>query len=134
MSSVRRSGSRRDYRHFPSEYAELIQRFDRDGHASLPNLTKAEAQASVRDLYRFRMYLSEALDADSEDVYARALFNMFNSITLKVVGPRCQRPAQCTDAGFGPKQCSLCSDTGYSVNFTRNPIVAAVRRSRGDAL
>ena len=107
MSSPRRD-TRRDYRHFPPAYADLVRRFRDEGRASVPGLTLASARSTVRDLYRFRMFLSAALDDDPGDDYARSLFNIFNEVILRI------EPA---------------GETGtYTVRFSLNPVVAAMRQ------
>lgn len=112
-----RKGSRRDYRHFPEEYAHLVRAFGRDGRASLGPMTEREARNACRDLYRYKMFLSEACDADADDPYARELFDMFNAATLRV------EPCAVAD-----------DDRTHLVAFVLNPIVAAVRAmtSKGD--
>lgn len=107
-------GTRRDYRHFPPEYADLLRKFARDGRADIGPMSEKEARASSRDLYRFRMFLASACDADEDDPYARELLDIFASVTLKV------EPCALSD---GP-------DTSHCVVFTLNPVVRAVRAMR----
>ncbi len=107
MSATRRD-TRRDYRHFPPAYAALVQRFAETGQASVPGLTLASARSTVRDLYRFRMFLSAALDDDSGDDYARRLFNIFNEVILRI------EPAD-TEHDL------------HTIHFRLNPVVAAMR-------
>ena len=117
MTAPPRSDSRRDYRHFPPEYADMLRAFEREtrrpDYRQRPYrfgpLGKAEAAAAKRDLYRFRMYLTAALDADAGDDYARALFNIFNSVTLRTVE----------------------AEGAHWIVFDINPVVAAMRRLNG---
>lgn len=113
MSASARRDTRRDYRHFPPEYADLVRRFRDTGRAEVGPLPLAQARSTVRDLYRFRMFLSAALDDDPGDDYARTLFNVFNSVVLRI------EPVAI--AGDDPAALHL-------VRFVLNPIVAAMRQ------
>jgi hypothetical protein len=112
-------GTRRDYRHFPSEYADMIRTFERETRRPdyltspfrLGPFTAKAATASKRDLYRFRLYLSYALDDDPGDDYARSLFTVFNSVTLRTVT----------------------EPDGTYISFEINPVVAAMRRLQAGA-
>lgn len=113
MSATRRD-TRRDYRHFPPAYAELVRRFRDTGRAEVGPLTLASARSTVRDLYRFRMFLSAALDDDPSDSYARDLFNIFNEVILRI------EPVAVADAAQ--------PDALHLVRFALNPVVAAIRQ------
>lgn len=106
-------GTRRDYRHFPAEYADLVRKFHTTGRASIAPLTYKEARAATRDLYRWRMFLSAACDSDEDDPYARELFNMFSNVTLKIepLATECEHGTHC-------------------VVFHINPVVRAVRAAQ----
>lgn len=110
-----RSDSRRDYRHFPPEYAELVRQYGRTGRADIGPMSQKEARAAARDLYRFKMFLTAACDADNEDVYARELLDAFTSASIHVepIATHDPRGTHC-------------------VAFVMNPIVAAVRAARRD--
>lgn len=108
-----RRDTRRDYRHFPPAYADLVRRFRDTGRAEIGPLTLASARSTVRDLYRFRMFLSAALDDDPGDTYARDLFNIFNEVILRI------EPVAI--AGDDPTEL-------YLVRFALNPVVAAMRQ------
>lgn len=111
MSATRRD-TRRDYRHFPPEYGDLIRRFRDTGRAEIGPLPLAAARSACRDLYRYRMFLSAALDDDPGDDYARSLFDAFNVVILRI------EPVAIL--GNDPSGTHL-------VHFTLNPIVAAAR-------
>lgn len=113
MTERTRRDTRRDYRHFPPEYADLVRDFRDTGRAEVGPLTLAHARSTVRDLYRFRMFLSAALDDDPGDTYARDLFDVFNSAVLRI------EPVAV--AGTDPNAL-------HFVRFVLNPIVAAVRQ------
>lgn len=108
-----RSDSRRDYRHFPPEYAELVRQYDRTGRADIGPMSQKEARAAARDLYRFKMFLTAACDSDTDDPYARELLDAFTSASIHVepVATHDPRGTHC-------------------VAFVMNPIVAAVRATR----
>lgn len=117
MTSPPRPDSRRDYRHFPPEYADMIRAFERDSRRAdylvspfrIGPFTARIANSTKRDLYRYRMFLTQALDDDPGDDYARALFNTFNSVTLRTVH----------------------ADEGVYISFEINAVVAAMRRLNG---
>ena len=108
--SERRPDSRRDYRHFPPDYANALRAFERDGTFTIGPLDKKSAAGCKRDLYRFRMFLTAALDTDPGDDYARSLFDIFNTASLRTVNH---------------------DDDTQSVVFELNPVVAAMRRLNG---
>lgn len=109
-----RADARHDYRRFPPEYADMIRAFERETRRPdylvspfrLGPLPTRAATATKRDLYRFRMYLGQAMEDDPGDDYARALFGVFNSVTLRTI----EEPA------------------GTYIVFEINPVVAAMRR------
>src|SRR5690242_6442109 len=109
-----RRDARRDYRHFPAEYTSLLLAFDRDGHADIGPLDERSARAAVRDLYRFKMFLSAGCDADPSDAHARELLTIFSRAVIRL------EPVACLAAGEGDTRTHL-------ISFTLNPIVAAVR-------
>ena len=113
MSATRRD-TRTDYRHFPPAYAGLVQRFRDTGRAEVGPLTLAAARSTVRDLYRFRMFLVNAMKDDPDDDYARGLWNVFNEVSLRI------EPVAVAD----PRQ----PDALHLVRFSLNPIVAAMRQ------
>lgn len=107
-----RPSSRRDYRHFPEAYTSLLLQFDRAGGASLGPMPAKDARAAVRDLYRFKMFLSHGTDADPDDDHARALLRIFAKIILRI------EPVA-TDNGADDSVITL----------QLNPIVAAMERT-----
>lgn len=107
-----RPSSRRDYRHFPEAYTSLLLQFDRDGGASLGPMTHADAKAAVRDLYRFKMFLSHGCDTDPDDEHARSLLRIFAKIILRI-----EPVAVTTD-----------DDRSHVITLQLNPIVAAMER------
>jgi hypothetical protein len=78
------ANARRDYRHFPAAYGELIHRFNDKGSASVGPMSKKEANVTRRDLYRFRTFLSAAVDADPSDAFARELLDIFSRVVLNI--------------------------------------------------
>ena len=75
---------RRDYRHFPDSYPALLYRFDRDAHATLGPMPQRDARAVVRDLYRYKTFLSHALDTDPADDAARDLHRIAARLMIRV--------------------------------------------------
>jgi hypothetical protein len=112
MNSPRPS-SRRDYRHFPEAYTTLLLQFDRDGGASLGPMSARDARAAVRDLYRFKMFLSHGTDADPEDEHARAMLRIFAKVILRI------EPVAVTSP----------DDASHVITLQLNPIVAAMERT-----
>lgn len=108
-----RPSSRRDYRHFPEAYTALLLRFDADGGASLGPMSHADAKASVRDLYRFKMFLSHGTDADPEDEHARSLLRIFAKIILRIEPVATEVPP---------------GDLTHVITLQLNPIVAAMEK------
>jgi hypothetical protein len=80
-----RPSSRRDYRHFPEAYTSLLLTFDRDSGATLGPMAIVDARSSVRDLYRFKMFLSAGCDADPDDAHCRALLRIFAKAIIRIV-------------------------------------------------
>lgn len=109
--------ARRDYRHFPAEYTALLLAFERDGRASLGPMSRSDAATSRRDLYRFKTFLSHACDTSPDDAHARHLMEVFASCSIKL------EPV----ATLPPNASHLT----HLLNFTLNPIVAAVRQAEG---
>ena len=75
---------RRDYRHFPASYGDLIHRFHDTGRASIGPISRKEAEVTRRDLYRFRTFLSAGVDADPSDAFARELLDKFSRVVLNI--------------------------------------------------
>jgi hypothetical protein len=113
MTATRRD-TRQDYRHFPPAYADLVRRFRDTGRAEVGPLTQGSARSTVRDLYRFRMFLVAAMKDDPGDTYARDLFNIFNEVILRI------EPVAVLQSPDDP-----CT---HLVRFSLNPVVAAMRQ------
>lgn len=79
-----RPDARRDYRHFPPAYAEILHKFKGKGVASIGPCNEREAQAARRDLYRYKTFLSAALEADADDEQAHELYQIFNRVVLRI--------------------------------------------------
>jgi hypothetical protein len=109
VTATPRPSSRRDYRHFPEAYTALLLKFDRDGGASLGPMSSRDARASVRDLYRFKMFLSHGCDTDPADAHCRSLLRIFAKAILRI-------EPTATDNG----------DDSAVIVLTLNPIVAAM--------
>lgn len=108
-----RRDARRDYRHFPPEYSELLFRFDASGSAAIGPMSLRDAKHAVRDLYRFKMFLTSGADTDPDDEHCRDLLNIFATCILSV------EPAS---VASGPDNALT-----HIVVLRRNPVVAAVR-------
>jgi len=106
-----RPSSRRDYRHFPEAYTALLLKFDAEGGASLGPMPSRDARASVRDLYRFKMFLSHGCDTDPDDAHARTLLRIFAKVILRI-------EPTATENG----------DDNAVIVLSLNPIVAAMER------
>lgn len=128
MTTRTRPDSRRDYRHFPQEYATLLHQFAARGHVSLGPLAHSDALAARRDLYRYRAFLSAALDEDPSDDNARELFAIFNRVVLRV------ESVEAVEVGFNGVVKSL--PLTYQLTFNLNPLIAAMEaaaRQEGNA-
>ena len=111
-----RSNSRRDYRHFPAAYTQLLEQYEREGKSmrvSMPSLKAAKA--AISDMNRFKMFLLAAVDNDKDD-YALELTNIFKNLSL--------RSHSEIDADSGEEHFYLLVD--------RNPLVAAIEAMQRD--
>lgn len=108
-----RRDQRRDYRHFPPAYTELLERFEAGGQDTihLGVMSKREAQGAVRDLYRFKMFILDAINEDPDDDHARRLSTIFSSVTLRV-----ETLAEAKS-----------DDATHCVVVTLNPVAAALK-------
>src|SRR3954468_3545539 len=75
-----------DYRHFPAEYGDMFEQFARDGNVRLGPMPYAKANSSRRDLYRFRLFLINAVEEDPEDTFARDLYDAARNVTMRIEG------------------------------------------------
>jgi hypothetical protein len=126
-----RSDSRRDYRHFPREYTDLLVAFERDGRATLAFSTRREASTARRLLYQFKMLAVSSADADPDDTQARWLVDVFNTVTLRL------EPVGAGEAGGGvingasPSYTVSQADRGpTTLILDSNPVVRAMRAAR----
>lgn len=99
-----------DYRHFPQAYSELLQRFADEGTARLGPMKYNAALGARRDLYRYRMFLINAVEDDPDDTFARELYDAARDVYMRVEG----------------------SGDECFIVLELNPIVAAMRRSGPD--
>jgi hypothetical protein len=111
MTSRDRPDSRRDYRHFPAAYGEVFHRFAERDSAVLGPMSERDARAALRDLYRFRTFLSHACDTDPSDAFARELLTISRDATMRVE----------------PLVSPVNENLTHVVTLTLNPIVAAMR-------
>jgi hypothetical protein len=81
-----RTDRKTDYRHFPAEYGDMFEQFARDGNVRLGPMTYAKANSSRRDLYRFRLFLINAVEEDPEDTFARDLYDAARNVTMRIEG------------------------------------------------
>jgi hypothetical protein len=81
-----RTDRKTDYRHFPAEYGDMFEQFARDGNVRLGPMTYAKANSSRRDLYRFRLFLINAVEEDPEDTFARDLYDAARNVTMRIDG------------------------------------------------
>jgi hypothetical protein len=79
-----RPDSRRDYRHFPREYTDILVRFEQTGRVVLTFNEAREAHAARRELYRFKTFVSAGVDDNSDDTHARWLLDVFNTVTMRL--------------------------------------------------
>jgi hypothetical protein len=112
MTAPPRRDSRRDYRHFPAAYTDLLHRAADAGSTSIGPMTQRDALASLRDLYRFKMFLSSGCDEDPDDAHCRALFNIANSLIMRVEPTATEQGA-----------------LTHLIVLTLNPIVAAMQQT-----
>ncbi len=105
-----RQDTRPDYRHFPSEYSDLLYQYARDGQATLGPMPRNAALSARRDMYRFKMFLMHGIDADPEDAHCRALLAIAVRAVIHVEPVATEEP------------------TGtHMLVVTTNPIVAAMQ-------
>lgn len=116
MNTAPRRDSRRDYRHFPAAYTELLERVQSAGHASLGPMPLRDAQAGARDLYRFKMFLSSGADDNPEDAHCRRLLNIARDCTVRIE-PVAILPGD-------PPSPTLT----HLISISLNPIVAAMQQ------
>lgn len=77
-----RRSSRRDYRNFPPEYFALLERYERTRAAiRLGPMTRAQANTLRRELYRWKMYLT---NADPSDEFAASLTALWNELATQI--------------------------------------------------
>lgn len=98
---------RRDYRHFPEAYSAALFKFSDTGGYALGPMSKGDCEAARRDLYRFKMMLTAAVDDGDE--YAGQLLDIFKRVVLKI--EPCVVPTPAGD---------------FILTFALNPIVAAM--------
>lgn len=106
-----RPDSRRDYRHFPREYTDLLVRFEQSGRVILTFSEARQAHAARRELYRFKTFVSAGVDDDSTDTHARWLLDVFNTVTMRL-----------ETMHDGTSTC-------YGLVLDSNPLVRAMRAS-----
>jgi hypothetical protein len=109
MSTKLRKSARKDFKHFPVEYFELLERHRDGALARLGPMTRRQAQAGRMDLYRFFGFLR---DAYKEDPTARIYSDIARSLTLTV------EPAE---PAYGRDM--------YFIVLSTNPIVAAMKET-----
>lgn len=120
MTTSARRDSRRDYRHFPAAYTELLERVRAEGKAALGPMPLRDAQAGARDLYRFKMFLTNGVDDDPDDAHCRHLLNIARDCTIRV------EPVACLP-GDDPVGDTLT----HLISISLNPIVAAMAAQGG---
>lgn len=103
-----RPDSRRDYRHFPREYTDLLVRFEQSGYVVLTFPEARQAHAARRELYRFKTFVSAGVDDDSNDAHARWLLDVFNTVTMRL---------------------EALADGTHALILDSNPLVRAMRAS-----
>lgn len=81
-----RTDRKTDYRHFPAEYGDMFERFSRNGHVRLGPMPYSKANSSRRDLYRYRLFLINAVEEDPEDTFARELYDAARNVTMRIEG------------------------------------------------
>src|SRR4051812_22710731 len=81
-----RTDRKTDYRHFPAEYGDMFEQFAREGSVRLGPMPYAKANSSRRDLYRFRLFLINAVEEDPEDTFARDLYDAARNVTMRIEG------------------------------------------------
>jgi hypothetical protein len=81
-----RTDRKTDYRHFPAEYGDMFEQFARDGNVRLGPMPYAKANSSRRDLYRYRLFLINAVEEDPDDTFARELYDAARNVTMRIEG------------------------------------------------
>jgi hypothetical protein len=104
-----RRNERTDYRHFPPEYVDLLQRFKSAGSIRFGPMSERQANAMRREWYRYASFLR---NADPTDDYARDLSAIATNMVWSV----------------GPQDVDHPADDDYFLNAYLNPIVAAMRK------
>ncbi len=117
MTAPPRRDSRRDYRHFPPEYSALLVQFDREGRATVGPMSERDARAAIRDLYRFKMYLTDGVDQDPTDEHCRRLLTIASRAIMRI------QPVATVSGADG-------RHATHTVVLALNPIVASVRQQQ----
>jgi hypothetical protein len=81
-----RTDRKTDYRHFPAEYGDMFEQFARDGAVRLGPMPYNKANSSRRDLYRYRLFLINAVEEDPDDTFARELYDAARNVTMRIEG------------------------------------------------
>lgn len=76
-----RPPQRSDYRHFPQEYFDLLDRFEREGVVSITGITRKEAISMRNGLYYFFNFLRKSYDSDE---YARQYSDIARKAVIRV--------------------------------------------------
>jgi hypothetical protein len=114
-----RTDRKTDYRHFPAEYGDMFEQFARDGNVRLGPMPYAKANSSRRDLYRFRLFLINAVEEDPEDTFARDLYDAARNVTMRIDGTG--------------NQCFIVLELNPIVAAMRQPFAEGESRQDGDS-
>jgi hypothetical protein len=106
---------RTDYRHFPVEYIDILQRFSRTGTYRAGPMTRRQANAMRREWYHYVSYLR---NAPPDDDYARDLATIAGNMVWSGPNP---------DPVFID---GTCPDDAYFLDVYLNPLVAGIRREQ----
>jgi hypothetical protein len=124
---TRKRNERSDYRHFPPEYVELLQRFDRTGSIRFGPMTERQANSMRREWYRYASFLR---NADPTDDYARSLSAIAANMVWSVGRDHASQDKKVSILGMPVIVRNTDPDADdYFLNAYLNPIVAAVRRT-----
>jgi hypothetical protein len=64
----------------------MFEQFARDGNVRLGPMPYAKANSSRRDLYRYRLFLINAVEEDPDDTFARELYDAARNVTMRIEG------------------------------------------------
>lgn len=111
-----RAHARNDYRQFPPEYIEVLQRFDQMGSIRFGPMTERQANTMRREWHRYIGFLR---NAPSDDDFARSLYTIATNMVWSVY----LEPDMSSPTG----RAAVLDGNCFMLEAYLNPIVATMR-------